>query len=125
MRYNTVGIIVLCAIGLLVAPRVALAQKPGAVYRVGYLAIRPTIDEAFREALHQLGYVEGHNLVLEGRFAQGQYERLPDLAAELVRLGVDVMVTISTPAALTAQHTTTTLPIVMAGVSDPVERGLI
>jgi putative ABC transport system substrate-binding protein len=125
MRYRTVGIIVLCTLGMLAAPLLAPAQKPGQVYRVGYLAIRPTIDEAFREVLRQLGYVEGHNLVLEGRFAQGQYERLPDLAAELVRLGVDVIVTISTPAALAAQHATTTLPIVMAGVSDPVERGLI
>src|SRR6266487_153921 len=125
MRYRTVGIIVLCALGMLAAPLAAPAQKAGKVYRVGYLAIRPSIDEAFREALHQLGYVEGQNLVLEGRFAQGQYERLPALAAELVRLGVDVTVTISTPAALAAKHATTTIPIVMAGVSDPVERGLI
>jgi putative ABC transport system substrate-binding protein len=125
MRYNTVGIIVLCALGLLAAPLAAPAQKSGAVSRVGYLAIRPSIDEAFRETLRQLGYVEGHNLMLEGRFAQGQYERLPDLAAELVRLGVDVIVTISTPAALAAKHATTTIPIVMAGVSDPVECGLI
>jgi len=125
MRYNTVGIIVLCAIGLLVAPRVALAQKPGAVYRVGYLAIRPTIDEALREALPQLGYVEGHNLVLEGRFAQGQYERLPDLAAELVQLQVEVIVAVLGAPALAAKHVTSTVPIVFLVGTDPVALGLV
>ena len=83
------------------------------------------IDQAFREGMRQLGYIEGQNLVLEGRFAQGQSERLPALAAELVQLGVDVIVTISTPAAFAAKDATTTIPIVMAGVSSPVERGLV
>jgi putative ABC transport system substrate-binding protein len=75
--------------------------------------------------MSQLGYIEGQNLVLESRFAQGQYERLPALAAELVQVGVEVMVTVTTPAAHAAKDATTTIPIVMASVSNPVERGLI
>jgi putative ABC transport system substrate-binding protein len=75
--------------------------------------------------MRQLGYIEGQNLVLEGRFARVQAERLPALAAELVQLGVDVIVTTSTPAALAAKEATTTIPIVMATVSQPVERGLV
>jgi putative ABC transport system substrate-binding protein len=79
----------------------------------------------FLEGMRALGYVEGHNLVLEYRYAEGQYERFPALAAELVRLPVDVLMVGSTPAALAAQHATTTLPIVMAGVGDPVGSGLV
>ena len=91
----------------------------------GFLTIHDDFDPAFREMMRQLGYLEGQNLVLEGRFAQGQAERLPALAAELVQLGVDVLVTISTPAALAAKDATTRIPIVMASVSQPVERGLV
>ena len=91
----------------------------------GFLTMGDNIDTVFREAMRQLGYIEGQNLVLEGRFARGQAERLPALAAELVQLGVDVMVTASTPAALAAKDATTTIPIVMATVSQPVERGLV
>jgi putative ABC transport system substrate-binding protein len=75
--------------------------------------------------MRALGYVEGQNLVLEYRGAEGQHERFPDFAAELVRLKVDVIVTQGTPAALAAKHATTTIPIVMVGVGDPVGSGLV
>src|SRR4029434_3107962 len=75
--------------------------------------------------MRALGYVEGQNLVMEYRGAEGQYERLPDLAAELVRLQVDVLLVVIPPAALAAKDATTTIPIVMAGVGDPVGSGLV
>ena len=100
------------------------------VHRVGVLAVggatsnQPSID-ALRDRLASLGYVEGQNLSLETRFTEGRSEQLPLLAAELVRLTVDVIVTISTPAALAAKAATATIPIVMAGSADPVGLGLI
>jgi putative ABC transport system substrate-binding protein len=117
--------IVALTLGLLVAPLAVEAQQPGKVYRVGYLAAGSGVDEAFRQALRSLGYVEGRNLVLEGRFAEGKIERLPALAAELAQRPVDVIVTITTPAALAAKSATPTIPIVMAGSATPVELGLI
>jgi putative ABC transport system substrate-binding protein len=92
---------------------------------VGYLTLERGIDKRFRETLAQLGYVEGQNLVLEGRFAQGNRDHLPALATELVQLGVEVIVTVTTPAALAAKDATTTIPIVMAGVTTPVEHGFV
>jgi putative ABC transport system substrate-binding protein len=80
---------------------------------------------AFQQGLRDLGYVEGQNLVIEQRYAEGDDERLPALAAELVRLRVEVLVTAFTRAALAAKDATTTIPIVMSGVSQPVERGLV
>jgi ABC-type uncharacterized transport system substrate-binding protein len=120
-----IGILITLTLGIFGIPHVPHAQPPGKVYRVGYLNLGDGIDKAFREALPQLGYIEGQNLVLEGRFARGQSERLPALAAELVQLGVDVIVTITTPAAFAAKDATTTIPIVMAGVRRPVESGLV
>jgi putative ABC transport system substrate-binding protein len=75
--------------------------------------------------LRDLGYIEGHNLVIEYRWAEGREERLPDLAAELVRLPVDVLVAASAPAARAAQHATTTIPIVMVTRTDPVRAGFV
>jgi putative ABC transport system substrate-binding protein len=95
------------------------------VYRIGYLTAGSGVEEVFRQALRQLGYVEGQNIVIEGRFAERKLERLPDLAAELVRLKVDVIVTITTPAAQAAKNATATIPVVMAGSADPVELGLV
>jgi len=114
----------------LVAPLAAVAQPPTHVYRIGFLSAlgttpRDSMVEAFLEGMRALGYVEGQNLVLEYRGAAGQYERFPDLAAELVRLQVDVIVTGVTPAALAAKQATTTIPIVMAGIGDPVGSGLV
>jgi putative ABC transport system substrate-binding protein len=81
--------------------------------------------QAFLEGMRALGYVEGPHFVLEYRGAEGQFEGFPDLAAELVRLKVEVIVTQGTPAALAAQHATTTIPIVLVGVGDPVGSGLV
>ena len=125
MRVRTARFIVPLALGVLAVPLAADAQQQGRVYRVGYLAAGSSVSEAFRQALRQLGYMEGQNVVIETRFAERKLERLPDLAAELVRLKVDVIVTITTPAALAAKQATTTIPIVMAGSADPVELGLI
>jgi putative ABC transport system substrate-binding protein len=75
--------------------------------------------------MHDLGYVEGQHLVMEYRNAAGQYERFPALSAELVRLPVDVLLVPNTPAAVAAKHATTTVPIVMVGLGDPVGSGLV
>jgi putative ABC transport system substrate-binding protein len=115
--------------GLLAAPLVAEAQQAVKVARIGHLspdlAARTHLYEALRQGLRDLGYVEGRNVVIEIRDAEGKLERLPALAAELVALKVDVIVTAGTPAALAAKQATRTVPIVSAGVSDPVASGLI
>jgi len=108
----------------------AAAQQPKKVPRIGVLWLySPTIAtpfaEAFRQGLRGLGYVEGQNIALEERWAEGRFDRLPSLAAELVRLNVDIIVTASTPAAQAGQQATRSIPIVMTNVSDPVESGLV
>lgn len=112
---------------LLAIPLASKAQPAGKVYRIGLLS--PTSQaagiEAFREGLRTLGYVEGHNVVIEHRSADGRFDRLPDLAAELVRLKVDVIVAVVTQASLAAKNATKTVPIVMLGVGDPVGSGLV
>jgi putative tryptophan/tyrosine transport system substrate-binding protein len=112
-------------------PLAAHAQQPaGRVYRIGYLWIpsreqAPHLIKAFEEGLRSLGYRVGDNVAIEYRFANGELERLPALAAELVRLGVDVIVTASNPSTVAAMKTTTTIPVVMIGGVDPVSTGLI
>ena len=118
------------ALALLVAPLAADAQQPAEkVYRVGILtAGAPSPSRflsPFTAALRDLGYVEGRNLVIEGRHAGGRPETLPDLAAELARLGVDVIVTVTTPATAAAKQTTSIIPVVMVDVGDPVATGLV
>ena len=120
---------ILHVLGLLagVPPTFAAATS---VYRVGVLELGGGTGnsrnfEAFRDRLHSLGYAEGQNLVIERRFAEGQADRLPALAGDLVRLNVDVIVTITTPAALAAKAATSTIPIVMSGSADPVGLGLV
>jgi putative ABC transport system substrate-binding protein len=114
---------------ILAAPLVADAQQAGKVYRIGYLSSGPATSnlysEAFQQGLRELGWVEGQNIVTDYRFAEGRLDRLPDLAAELVRLKVDVIVASPTPAAVAAKNATGTVPIVMWGVGDPVGLGLI
>jgi putative ABC transport system substrate-binding protein len=111
-------------------PLAARAQPSGKVYRVGFLGVfsyaeyRRQVD-ALLMGLRQLGYEEGKNLVIEYRWAEGRYEHLPKVAAELVKLNVDVLVTHSTPAARAAKQTTSTIPIVVAAVADPVDTGLV
>ena len=113
---------------LLAAPLAAEAQQAVKIARIGYLspdlAATPHFPEAFRQGLRELGYVEGRNVVIEYRDAEGKFERLPALAAELVALKVDVIVTGSTRSALAAQQATGTIPIVFLG-SDPVASGLV
>jgi len=109
---------------------IAEAEQPKKVPRVGYLAaVSASADaprlEAFRQALRDLGYVEGQNIIIEYRHEGGGFERLPELAAELVRLKIDVLVAVTTNAALVAKKTTTTIPIVFMGVTDPVTAGLV
>lgn len=112
---------------LLATPLVAVAQPAGKVYRLGLLS--PTTQwvgmDALREGLRALGYVEGHNMIIEHRSAEGRFERLPDLAAELVRLRVDIIVAVVTQASLAAKNATKTIPVVMVAVGDPVEAGLV
>ena len=115
---------------LLAAPLAAQAQQPGKGYRIGYLGATTASSyarhvEALRLGLRDLGYVEGKNLTIEYRWAEDKYDRLPDLAAELVRLKVDVIVTHTTPGTLAAKHATTTIPIVMAISGDAVATGLV
>jgi putative tryptophan/tyrosine transport system substrate-binding protein len=117
--------------GALAVPLGAEAQqRAGKVYRIGYLSAggappNPTLD-AFKDALRELGYVEGKNLVIDYRFAEGRYERLPDLAAKLVRLKVDIIATNPTPATAAAKNATETIPIIMiSGSVDPVGLGLV
>jgi ABC-type uncharacterized transport system substrate-binding protein len=114
--------------GLLAAPLAAEGQQAAKVPRIGYLALNPAanphLHEAFRQGLRDLGYVEGRNVVIEYRDAEGKPERLPTLAAELVALKVDVLVAQPTVAALAAKQATRTLPIVFP-VAEPVTSGLV
>jgi putative tryptophan/tyrosine transport system substrate-binding protein len=106
----------------------AKAQQTKKLYRIGYLSNAPGIEspqEAFRQRLRELGYIEGENLVIEWRFSKGKLDLNPDLAAELVRLKVDIIVADSTGMALALKKATSTIPIVMTTVTDPVGTGLV
>jgi putative ABC transport system substrate-binding protein len=121
-----IGPVVVLTLVLLVP--LAAAQRAGEVHRIGYLGTRTPSDfglVAFRQGLRDLGWVEGQNLAIDYRFADGRLERLPDLAAELARLKVDVIVAHSTPGATAAKRATKTIPVVMISVGDPVGLGLI
>ncbi len=114
----------------LAAPLTAEAQQAAKIARIGYLsgaslAASPHLREAFRQGLRELGYVEGRNVVIEYRDAEGKPERFSALAAELVALKVDVIVASNTGAALAAKQATRTLPIVFAAAADPVTSGLV
>src|SRR5690349_20981446 len=116
--------------GLLAAPLTAEAQPAGRVYRIGFLgnstaALEANLVGPFREGLRERGYVEGRDLTIEYRWAEGAYERFPALIAELIALKSDIIVTAGTPAALAAQRTTTRIPVVMAAVGDPIGTGLV
>ena len=114
------------------APFVTFAQQPpGKVFRIGFLdtssASAPGANrvDALRAGLRDLGYVEGKNIVIEYRWAEGKYERLPGFAAELVQLKADIIVAVSPPAIQAARQATITIPIVMVGVGDPVGAGFV
>ena len=140
MRLSTIGLLVTLALGILAAPLLADAQRPAKVPLIGFLAPAgepfapsprsmmgmgsPTYRDAFLQGLRELGYVEGQTVAIEYRWAEGM-EQLPALAAELARLPVDVVVTVSSPAAHAAKLATTTIPIVNAITGDPVATGLV
>jgi putative ABC transport system substrate-binding protein len=111
-------------------PWLAHAQAPGKVPRVGFLgnstlALETNLITPFREGLRDLGYQEGRNIVLEFRWAEGKYERFPALIAELIAAKVDVIVTAGTPATLAVKKATSTIPLVMVAVGDPVSTGIV
>ena len=124
-------IIVALGAGALAAPLRSFAQQPAPrMHRIGFLgptsaAGSPRNLAAFRAGLRELGYVEGKNIVIEFRWAESKYERLAELAAELVRLNVELIVTSSTPGVLAAKQATTTIPIVIATQGDSIATGVV
>ena len=113
---------------LLVGPLAAEAQSTGKIARVGFLTTTQAsepVDMAFRQGLRDLGYVEGRNVVIEYRSAHGKVERLPDLAAELAALRVDVVVAVTNPAIAAAKQATATVPIIMVVGVEPVSAGFV
>ena len=120
-------------LGLVAAPAATEAQAAAKIHRIGLLESAPPSPAAdpfgqwaaFREGLRTLGYVEGRSLAIESRWADDKYERLPNLAAQLVRLNIEVFVVRTTPAALAARSVTQTIPIVILSAIDPVRAGLV
>ncbi|HSF32236.1 MAG TPA: ABC transporter substrate binding protein [Candidatus Tectomicrobia bacterium] len=131
MPHRTIAVLITLTLAILVAPLVADAQPVGKVYRIGLLTSSPASPAsilslaAFRQGLRALGYLEGQNIVLEQRRAEGSEARARELAAELLQLPVDVLVAGGPPAIRAAQQVTRTIPIVMAGGGDPVAAGWI
>ena len=138
MKRRGIGIIAVLLIGIVAPPMAAGAQQAGKVHRIGFLSPSSPSDPerlpspfgerglaAFRQGLRDLGYVEGQNIAIEYRWAEGRFERLPDLAAELVRLKVDVIVSVVTQATLAAKNATGTIPIVLVAAGDPLGSGLV
>src|ERR1700687_4177043 len=129
-RDFVVAVVALLALGVAAAPLAAEAQQAGKVYRVGYLSTptRESVEhglEAFLRKLRGLGWVEAQTRTIDYRWAEGNVERLPDLAADLVRRKVDVIIAPAGSAALAAKNATSSIPIVMIFPSDPVETGLV
>ena len=133
MSVRTAAIVVTLALGIILAPLAADAQQPAKAYRIGFLGSTMPTDPrsvkllgAFRQGLHDHGWVEGQNIAIEYVWAEGRAERFPALAADLDRLQVDVIVTrAGEPGALAAKKATSTIPIVMAVAADPVGTGLV
>ena len=130
MKSTVVKLVAALTLGLVAAPLTAESQQAGKVYRVGFLSwgsrgSSPHLLQAFEQALRERGWVPGENLVITYRYAEGQYDRLPALAAELVRLEPQVIVAWPTAATRAAKDATSTIPIVMMGVSDPISERLI
>jgi len=126
MMFRGVGLIITLALTIvLLAPHASDAQVPKAMPHIGVLGTDPESGEYLREGLRELGYLEGHTIAIEYRWVAGRVDRIPELAAELVRLKVDVIVTITHPVTLAAKNATTTIPIVFTRVNDPVGVGLV
>jgi putative ABC transport system substrate-binding protein len=127
---NFVALIVSLAVAFALCGAAAQAQQAGKIFRIGFLEISTAsgiavLLDAFRRELLKLGWIEGKNIIIEYRFAEQKPERLPELAADLVRLKVDVIVVSATGPALAAKSATTTIPIVVATASDPIGSGLV
>jgi putative tryptophan/tyrosine transport system substrate-binding protein len=117
-------------LGSLASPRAAQAQQAIKIFRIGFLGSISASKyasqvEALLAGLHDLGYVDGKNITIEFRWAEGKYDRLPELAAELERLKIDVLVTHGTPATIAAKVATKAIPIVTAAIGDPVAAGVV
>src|SRR5262245_7675389 len=129
MWCSAVGFLGTLILSLLMTPRATNAQRPTKLAHIGQLnagsPVSQPYTDAFRQGLRELGYIEGQHFVVEQRWAEGKGERLPDLAAEFVRLQVDVMVVGGVAATRAAQYATRTIPIVMAGTYDPVGEGFV
>ena len=130
MQLRPIRLVVKLALVILTAPLASDAQPPGKSRRVGILTAvtAPTIEplhELLRQELRERGYVEGQHIVLESRSAEGHYERLPALAAQLVALPVAVLVTWGTPATVAAKQVTSTVPIIFLALGDPVGSGIV
>ncbi len=132
IRRGVVGLALALLLGMLAAAPGTDAQSPGKVFRIGTLlpGSRPPSPDwkqrwPLAQGLHELGWIEGQNLAIEERWPEGKTSRLPELAAELVRLNVDLIVTASWPAAVAAKNATTTIPIVIVAAGDPVGTGLV
>jgi putative ABC transport system substrate-binding protein len=125
-----IGLAVVLAINLVAPPLVAEAQQTGKVHRIGFLgnstaALEADLVGAFREGLRDLGYVEGQNVLIEYRWAEGKYDRFPALIRELLATKVSVIATAGTPATLAVKKATTSVPLVMIAVGDPVGTGIV
>src|SRR5215831_143789 len=124
-----IGLAVVLALGLTLAPLATEAQQPTSPRRVGVLLVLLSPGgkeaQAFRQGLRDAGYIEGRDVVIEWRSANGDYARLPQLAADLIKRKVDVIVADTTQATQAAQRATSTVPIVMAIVADPVGSGVV
>lgn len=129
-RMGRRGLLILLGLAICAAPLSAAAQAVDKRPRIGFLGnstarLEANLVGSFREGLRDLGYVEGQNIDIEYRWAEGKYERLPTLIAELIALKVDVIVTAGTPASLAVKRATTSIPLVMVAVGDPVGTGLV
>jgi len=125
-----IGLAVIVTLSLNLAPLAAQGQQTGKLYRIGFLGNSTAALEAhlvgpFRDGLRDLGYLEGRNALIEYRWAEGQYERFPALIAQLIALKVDVIVTAGTPATQAVKKATTSVPLVMVAVGDPVGTGIV
>jgi putative ABC transport system substrate-binding protein len=129
MKIGGVGLVVTVVLGILLSPPAHAPQKVK-MYRIGFLgnstaALEADLVGPFRDGLRDLGYDEGRNVLIEYRWAEGKYERFPALIAELIALKVDVLVTAGTPATLAVKKATTSVPLVMIAVGDPVGTGIV
>ncbi|MGH7262748.1 MAG: ABC transporter substrate-binding protein [Candidatus Rokuibacteriota bacterium] len=129
MKVRRTGLVVTVVLAILLGP-LAHAQQSGKVPRIGFLgnstaALETNLVGPFREGLRDLGYDEGRNVLIEYRWAEGNYERFPALIAELIALKVDVIVTAGTPATLAVKKATASVPLVMIAVGDPVGTGIV